>query len=186
GSGGGRWRGRAGASWKNRCPGRRTGAAIGSSRARSSSGRAARIACTTACATRARGSSGDVRGSRHERGTARPGPPRARARPLVGSARPFVPSGVAERTGPRFRGAMSTPSRAPLRRLSGAFLSLVVAPVLWAIPFALFFGTLYGEGLRGYGSAYVVSVVFAVVIRGAIALAQRLAMPAIRRRGRAG
>jgi len=63
------------------------------------------------------------------------------------------------------------------------FVSLVVAPILWAVPFALFFGTLYAQGLGGYGSAYVVSLVFAVVIRGAIALAERFVVPILKRRG---
>ena len=81
---------------------------------------------------------------------------------------------------------MSTPPRAPRRPLSGPFLSLVVAPVLWAVPFALFFGTLYAQGLGGYGWAYVVSLVFAFVIRWAIALAQRLVFPALRRRRATG
>ena len=78
---------------------------------------------------------------------------------------------------------MSPPPRHPPRTPSGLFVSLVVAPILWAVPFALFFGTLYSRGLGGYGWAYVVSLVFAVVIRGAIALAERFVVPILRRRG---
>ena len=78
---------------------------------------------------------------------------------------------------------MSPPPRDPPRTRSGVFVSLVVAPILWAVPFALFFGTLYAQGLGGYGSAYVVSLVFAVVIRGAIALAERFVVPILKRRG---
>jgi signal transduction histidine kinase len=54
--------------------------------------------------------------------------------------------------------------------------------VLWAVPFALFFGTLYGGGLSSYGWAYVVSLVFATTIRGAIGLAEQLVVPRLRRR----
>src|ERR1041385_8625044 len=67
----------------------------------------------------------------------------------------------------------------PLRVLG----SLVLAPLLWAIPFALFFGTLYGAGWGGYGSAYVISLVFAVVIRGAIVLAESWIVPQLRKYG---
>ena len=65
-------------------------------------------------------------------------------------------------------------------------MSLVVAPLLWAIPFALFFGTLYGAGWATYESAYVVSLVFAVVIRSATVLAERVIVPKLRRRAGAG
>ena len=61
-------------------------------------------------------------------------------------------------------------------------VSLVVAPALWAVPFALFFGTLYNADLRGYGWAYVVSLVFALVIRAATVLAERVLVPWLRLR----
>lgn len=61
-------------------------------------------------------------------------------------------------------------------------MSLVVAPLLWAIPFALFFGTLYGADWATYELAYVVSLVFAVVIRSATVLAERVIVPKLRRR----
>jgi LytS/YehU family sensor histidine kinase len=69
---------------------------------------------------------------------------------------------------------------------SNPVVSLVLAPLAWAVPFALFFGTLYGEGLGGYRSAYVVSLVFAVVIRGAIGAAEWFIIPRLRRRPAAG
>ena len=53
---------------------------------------------------------------------------------------------------------------------------------LWAVPFALFFGTLYGAGWSSYGWAYLVSLVFATVIRVSVGLAGRFAVPLLRRR----
>ena len=53
---------------------------------------------------------------------------------------------------------------------------------LWAVPFALFFGTLYGAGWSSYGWAYLVSLVFAAVIRVSVGLAGRFAVPLLRRR----
>jgi signal transduction histidine kinase len=81
---------------------------------------------------------------------------------------------------------MSTPPPVPAPHRSSIIVSLVLAPFLWAIPFALFFGTLYGGGWASYGSAYIVSLVFAAVIRGAILLAERLVVPRLRRRAGAG
>ncbi|MCE9628267.1 MAG: histidine kinase [Candidatus Eisenbacteria bacterium] len=59
---------------------------------------------------------------------------------------------------------------------------ILVAPLLWAIPFALFFGTLYGSSLESYRAAYEVSALFAFVIRGAMGLAEHLIMPRLRKR----
>src|SRR5262245_44638942 len=56
-------------------------------------------------------------------------------------------------------------------------LTLLVGPFLWAIPFALFFGTLYGRGWSGYGRAYVISLVFAAVIRLATVLVEHVLVP---------
>lgn len=81
---------------------------------------------------------------------------------------------------------MSTPPPVPAPHRSSIIVSLVLAPLLWAIPFALFFGTLYGGGWASYGSAYIVSLVFAAVIRGATLLAERLVVPRLRRRAGAG
>jgi signal transduction histidine kinase len=75
-----------------------------------------------------------------------------------------------------------TPELHPRRR-ANLFVGLVLAPIAWAVPFALFFGTLYGGDLRSYGAAYLVSLVFAVVIRGAIMLAEQMLVPMLRRRG---
>jgi signal transduction histidine kinase len=62
----------------------------------------------------------------------------------------------------------------PLARLVAP---LLLEPLLWAIPFALFFGTLYGRGWGGYGRAYVISWVFALVIRSATLFAERVLVP---------
>ncbi len=61
----------------------------------------------------------------------------------------------------------------------------MLGPLLWAVPFALFFGTLYGGGWRSYGTAYVISLVFATVIRTATVLAGELLVPrlGVRRAG---
>ncbi len=81
---------------------------------------------------------------------------------------------------------MSTLPPVPAPRRSRLIVSLVLAPLLWAIPFALFFGTLYGGGWAAYGSAYVVSLVFAVVIRAATLLAEGVVVPRLRRRAGTG
>jgi two-component system LytT family sensor kinase len=65
---------------------------------------------------------------------------------------------------------------------SNLLVSLVLAPMLWAIPFGLFFGTLYNADFRGYGWAYVISLVFALVIRGATVIAERVLVPWLRLR----
>jgi signal transduction histidine kinase len=86
----------------------------------------------------------------------------------------------------RWNARMSTLPPVPAPYRSRLLVSLVLAPLLWAIPFALFFGTLYGGGWASYGSAYIVSLVFAVVIRGATLLAERVVVPRLRRRAGAG
>ena len=43
-------------------------------------------------------------------------------------------------------------------------LRLVLRSFLWAVPFALFFGTLWGHEFGGYIEAYKISVVFALVV----------------------
>ena len=75
-----------------------------------------------------------------------------------------------------------SPTRAVLERRLQRVARSALLIVLWAIPFALFFGTLYGAGWSSYGWAYLVSLVFATVIRLAIGLAQVLVVSAIRRR----
>lgn len=57
---------------------------------------------------------------------------------------------------------MSNPPKP--RSLRRALLDLVWQQPIWAIPFALFFGTIYGPSLAGYLRTYQVSLVFAYVI----------------------
>src|SRR5262245_56241493 len=82
----------------------------------------------------------------------------------------------------RWDECMTTPNALPTPYRSNLLVSLVLAPALWAVPFALFFGTLYNADLRGYGWAYVVSLVFALVIRSATVVAERLLVPFLRAR----
>jgi len=77
---------------------------------------------------------------------------------------------------------MSYDPAQPETHRSRLIVSLVLAPMLWAVPFALFFGTLYSPDLRGYGWAYVVSLVFSLVIRAATVLAERVLVPYLRLR----
>ena len=74
------------------------------------------------------------------------------------------------------------PRTFPTRPWPNLLRSLVLEPIAWAVPFALFFGTLYGPGWANYRGAYVVSLVFAVVIRNATFLAGRVIVPRLRAR----
>ena len=53
---------------------------------------------------------------------------------------------------------------------------------LWAIPFALFFGTIFGPGLKAYWITYKMSLVFAFLIRLALVAVRWAIVPALRRR----
>uniref|UniRef100_A0A832I126 PPM-type phosphatase domain-containing protein n=1 Tax=Eiseniibacteriota bacterium TaxID=2212470 RepID=A0A832I126_UNCEI len=77
---------------------------------------------------------------------------------------------------------MATPSRRGARRLAPAWRimrRLLLLPVL-ALPFALFFGTLFGRGMASYWLAYQIALVFAAAITVAIAVADRLRARAAR------
>ena len=84
--------------------------------------------------------------------------------------------------------ARMTPDPERASRARRMLMSLVLAPLLWAVPFALFFGTLYGRDLQGYGRAYLISLVFAIVIRAATVFAERVLVPRLaeRREGTVG
>jgi len=56
------------------------------------------------------------------------------------------------------------PRRSPPSSPLWGLLGVLWHMPLWAVPFALFFGTIYGSGLRSYFPAYVVSLVFAYSI----------------------
>ncbi len=76
---------------------------------------------------------------------------------------------------------MTTAPR-PRARRPDLLRDLVLAPLLWAVPFGVFFGTLYGGGWATYQSAYIVSVVYATIIRGATLVAEVVFVPWLRRR----
>ena len=64
----------------------------------------------------------------------------------------------------------------PLRH----FVRLLWQPALWAIPFALFFGTVYGTGhWDTYRDAYLLSVIMAYVISVFLWLTEHVVMPRI-------
>jgi len=68
-----------------------------------------------------------------------------------------------------------------------SFLRMLWRQPLWAIPFALFFGTLYGGNVRAYWGAYLVSLVFSYFAGVAIWTGRYLVVPRLpRRRGRPG
>ena len=74
---------------------------------------------------------------------------------------------------------MSEPAPAPLRKLGGLLWKI---PLL-ALPFALFFGTLFGEGgLRRYVIAYELALTFSGVIGLSLWLLECFLLPALRRR----
>jgi signal transduction histidine kinase len=52
--------------------------------------------------------------------------------------------------------------------LGGALVRTLWQAPLWAVPFALFFGTMFGGSLAGYKGAYLVSLIFATTIRLAL------------------
>ena len=60
------------------------------------------------------------------------------------------------------------------------------AQPLWSIPFALFFGTLFGSGWPSYVQAYKASLVFAYVIRLTIVAFEYTLLPPLRARIREG
>jgi two-component sensor histidine kinase len=70
------------------------------------------------------------------------------------------------------------PTPIPWRSL----VPLVWQQALWAIPFALFFGTLYGASIGAYGSAYRISVVFSYSIGLALWATRHLVLPRLPQR----
>jgi signal transduction histidine kinase len=70
--------------------------------------------------------------------------------------------------------------------LPAALLRLLWAQPIWAIPFALFFGTIYGPSLAMYWHSYKASLVYAYMIGLTITLLEILIMPGLRRRRRFG
>jgi signal transduction histidine kinase len=71
----------------------------------------------------------------------------------------------------------------PIRRRPGnllrSWLRVLWRQPLWAIPFALFFGTLYGSAFLSYWKAYQVSVVFAYSIGHALWITAQFIEPRV-------
>ncbi|MEP7027955.1 MAG: histidine kinase [Candidatus Eisenbacteria bacterium] len=74
---------------------------------------------------------------------------------------------------------MNTPR--PQRSFGRCVLDAVWQTPLWAVPFAVFFGTLYGAQREVYVLSYEISLVFALTIRLALLALGHFAMPALRR-----
>lgn len=68
----------------------------------------------------------------------------------------------------------------PARRRGGSLLGTVVFTPLWALPFALFFGTIFGGRWEQYRMAFAVALVYTLVIRLAIWATGRWLVPALR------
>jgi two-component sensor histidine kinase len=65
------------------------------------------------------------------------------------------------------------------RAIVAGLIRMLWQQPLWAIPFALFFGTLFGRGLMGYWRAYQISLVFAFSIRVSLQLLEWFGLPAL-------
>lgn len=66
------------------------------------------------------------------------------------------------------------------------FVKALWQPPLWAVPFALFFGTMYGAGWPSYIVAYKISIVFAYSIMFSLTLLEHFVLPRLARRRRPG
>ncbi len=73
-----------------------------------------------------------------------------------------------------------SPGRSP-RSFGRSLFDAVWQTPLWAIPFAVFFGTMYGGARETYVLSYEISLVFALTIRLAMVALTHLALPALRR-----
>jgi signal transduction histidine kinase len=68
----------------------------------------------------------------------------------------------------------------PETRRPPSFASTVLLSPLWAVPFALFFGTLTGSSLEAYLVSYRIALAFTFVIRFALYATARWIVPALR------
>lgn len=72
-------------------------------------------------------------------------------------------------------------TRPPRRRTSlDWLLQLTVYSALWAIPFALFFGTMYGAEFGTYWLCFKISLVFSFLIRVALLMVELWVVPRLR------
>lgn len=72
------------------------------------------------------------------------------------------------------------------RPLGRTLVDFLWKPFLWSIPFALFFGTLYGGGWARYAVSFRISLVFSYSIYLVILVAVRLLLPRVRTMERDG
>ncbi|HET8646667.1 MAG TPA: hypothetical protein VFO85_14330, partial [Vicinamibacteria bacterium] len=70
----------------------------------------------------------------------------------------------------------------PTVTAGGALLRLLWQIPLYSIPFAIFFGTLFGATARAYADSYVIALVFTAVIMVAIWTVRALLVPYLERR----
>lgn len=80
----------------------------------------------------------------------------------------------------------SFPSVPPARGRRPFPWEVLWTPILWAVPFALFFGTLWGGTWPAYRISYLIALVFSYVIRLSVLVIQRLVAPGLRARAGAG
>lgn len=71
--------------------------------------------------------------------------------------------------------------RAESESLLRGLLRLLWQTPVWAIPFGLFFGMLFGHGIRGYVGAYQISLIFSSLINTALFALERWGLPALGR-----
>lgn len=82
-------------------------------------------------------------------------------------------------------GGMS-PAHPDSRSLGRGLLDVAWKTPLWAIPFALFFGTLFGAAWDDYVESYAIALVFSYLISTSVFLVGRYAVPRVRRGARPG
>jgi signal transduction histidine kinase len=75
-------------------------------------------------------------------------------------------------------------ARSPRRTQN--WLDLLWQPLVWSVPFALFFGTLWGGNWPAYWTAYKISMVFSYTIRWSTVAVERLLLPRLRLTAPAG
>ena len=72
------------------------------------------------------------------------------------------------------------------RTARAALLQLLWQVPVYSVPFGIFFGTIFGAGLRDYLGAYLVALVFTGVIMLALWAVRSFVVPALERRSSAG
>lgn len=78
--------------------------------------------------------------------------------------------------------AIETPDARPVPGWGRLLFDTLWQSPLWAVPFALFFGTIFGASRRAYEVSYEISLVFAYMIRIALIAVRRVVIPLLKRR----